>query len=62
MFVWMNSSISFAILILRKVVTKGVELTPVLDPALLKHYNISLNIDWSGTMSLSGFFKVSSSI
>ena len=38
-------------------VPRGVELTPPLDPTGVKHANISLNVDWTGQMTLSGFFR-----
>lgn len=38
-------------------VPKGVTLTPPIDPASLKYSNVSLNVDWSGTMTLSGFLR-----
>lgn len=44
-----------------KTVPKGVSLTPAIDPRALKHANITLNVDWSGQMTLSGFFRVRNS-
>jgi hypothetical protein len=38
-------------------VPKGVTLTPPIDPGSLKYSNISLNVDWSGRMTLSGFLR-----
>ena len=38
-------------------VPKGVTLTPPIDPSNLKYSNISLNIDWSGKMTLSAFLR-----
>ena len=38
-------------------VPRGVSLTPALDPTGVKHANISLNVDWHGSMTLSGFFR-----
>ena len=48
----------FIMLIPLKTVPKGVSLTPAIDPRALKHANITLNVDWSGQMTLSGFFRV----
>lgn len=48
----------FLLLILLKTVPSEVSLTPAIDPRALKHVNITLNVDWSGQMSLSGFFRV----
>lgn len=48
------------VLIPSKTVPRGVSLTPAIDPRALKHANITLNIDWSGQMTLSGFFRVRS--
>ena len=41
-----------------KTVPRGVSLTPAIDPRALKHANVTLNVDWSGHMTLSGFFRV----
>ncbi len=41
-----------------KTVPRGVSLTSAIDPRALKHANITLNVDWSGNMALSGFFRV----
>ncbi|CAF9932560.1 hypothetical protein IMSHALPRED_008917 [Imshaugia aleurites] len=38
-------------------VPRGVSLTPAIDPRALKHANVTLNVDWSGHMTLSGFFR-----
>lgn len=38
-------------------VPKGVSLSPAIDPRALRHANITLNVDWSGQMTLSGFFR-----
>ena len=38
-------------------VPKGVTLTPLIDPSTVKYANISLNIDWTGKMTLSGFLR-----
>ena len=38
-------------------VPNGVTLTPIIDPGNVKYSNISLNIDWSGHMTLSGFLR-----
>jgi Peroxidase len=38
-------------------VPKGVTLTPLLDPSNVKYSNLSLNVDWSGKMTLSGFLR-----
>ena len=45
-------------LIALKTVPNEVSLTPAIDPLALKHANITLNVDWSGQMTLSGFFRV----
>ncbi len=38
-------------------VPKGVTLTPPIDPSSVTYSNISLNVDWSGNMTLSGFLR-----
>ena len=38
-------------------VPNGVTLTPVIHPGNVKYSNISLNVDWSGKMTLSGFLR-----
>jgi len=38
-------------------VPKGVTLTPLIDPNGLGYANLSLNVDWSGKMTLSGFMR-----
>lgn len=38
-------------------VPKEVTLTPLIDPSGIKYADISLNIDWSGNMTLSGFMR-----
>ncbi|ERF76415.1 hypothetical protein EPUS_06973 [Endocarpon pusillum Z07020] len=38
-------------------VPKGVKLTPPIDPGSVKYSNLSLNVDWSGKMTLSGFLR-----
>lgn len=38
-------------------VPRGVTLSPALDPRNMKTANVSLNIDWSGSMTLSGFLR-----
>ena len=38
-------------------VPNGVTLTPLIDPSNVKYANISLNVDWSGKMTLSGFLR-----
>ncbi len=52
------STILSNMLIISKTVPNGVSLTPAIDPRALKHANVTLNIDWSGQMTLSGFFRV----
>ena len=47
-------------LITLQTVPKTVSLTSAIDPRALRHANITLNIDWSGQMTLSGFFRVRS--
>ncbi|KAM0799909.1 heme peroxidase [Usnea florida] len=39
-------------------VPKTVSLTSAIDPRALRHANITLNVNWSGQMTLSGFFRV----
>ena len=46
------------LLIQLQTVPSGVSLTPAIDPRALGHANISLNVDWSGQMTLTGFFRV----
>lgn len=48
------------LLISLKTVPKTVSLTSAIDPRALRHANITLNVDWSGQMTLSGFFRVRS--
>ena len=48
------------LLITLKTVPKTVSLTSAIDPRALRHANITLNVDWSGQMTLSGFFRVRS--
>lgn len=50
----------FLLLISLKTVPSGVSLTPAIDPRALKHANVTLNVDWSGQMTLSGYFRVCS--
>lgn len=50
--------VSFIMLIPFETVPGGVSLTPAIDPRALKHANVTLNVDWSGQMTLSGFFRV----
>ena len=50
--------IFFIKLIPSKTVPSGVSLTPAIDPRALKHANVTLNVDWNGQMTLSGFFRV----
>lgn len=38
-------------------VPKGVTLTPLIHPGIVKYANLSLNVDWSGKMTLSGFLR-----
>ena len=38
-------------------VPRGVTLTPPIDPANVKYANLSLNVDWSGQMTLSGYLR-----
>lgn len=38
-------------------VPRGVTLTPPIDPGSLKYSNLSLNVDWSGKLTLSGFLR-----
>ena len=38
-------------------VPKGVTLTPLIDPSKVQYGNLSLNVDWSGGMTLSGFLR-----
>ena len=38
-------------------VPKGVQLTPVVDPTNIGFSNLTLNVDWSGKMTLSGFLR-----
>ncbi|KAF7512824.1 hypothetical protein GJ744_011927 [Endocarpon pusillum] len=38
-------------------VPKGVKLTPPIDPGSVKYSNLSLDVDWSGKMTLSGFLR-----
>ncbi|MCJ1356571.1 MAG: hypothetical protein MMC33_006566 [Icmadophila ericetorum] len=38
-------------------VPRSVTLTPIIDPANLKYGNLSLNVAWSGEMTLSGYFR-----
>lgn len=42
-------------------VPAGVDLTPAIEPFEYKPINISLNIDWKGDETLSGFIRVCSS-
>ena len=46
------------VLIHVKTVPRGVSLTPAIDPRTMKHANVTLNVDWSGQMVLTGFFRV----
>ncbi|MCJ1279796.1 hypothetical protein MMC21_007620 [Puttea exsequens] len=38
-------------------VPTGVTLTSVIDPAQIKSANVTLNVDWSGKLRLSGFLR-----
>ena len=38
-------------------VPKGVTLTPPIDPGSVKYSNLSLNVDWTGKATLSGFLR-----
>ena len=38
-------------------VPQGVTLTPLLDPSKMKFGNVSLNVDWTGDLTLSGFLR-----
>ena len=38
-------------------VPNGVTLTPLIDPNSVKYANLSLNVDWIGKMTLSGFLR-----
>ena len=38
-------------------VPSGVTLTPTINPNTVQHANLSLNVDWSGKMTLSGFLR-----
>ena len=38
-------------------VPRGVTLTPVLDPRELKYHNLTLNVDWSGKLTLGGYIR-----
>ena len=38
-------------------VPRGVRLTPFLDPSQVKYLNLSMNVDWSGKLTLSGSLR-----
>jgi hypothetical protein len=50
--------IQILMLTFSKTVPSEVTLTPVLDPGNVKHADITLNVDWSGKLTLAGFFRV----
>ena len=55
-----QQSSSLYALIGLQTVPAGVELTPAIEPFEYKPINISLNIDWKGDETLSGFIRVCS--